>query len=398
MKSAAITSGSLSNLSKSTRAGLGRVRRSVPEFSQEGWTLLWIIVGMVAFGTFMVYSSSFILASEKFGNGFAYVQKHLAFAFAGMGFLFLASRQNPATWYKRAPILMAAALAMAVMVLIPGIGQKVGGARRWISLVGFRFQPVEFAKFALILFTARQIVKRKEDFSSFKTQILPTLVLPMALFALVLLQPDFGSVALMTLVMGSMLFLGGLPLRWVFGLGGAFISGAACLIAFAPYRAARIFGFLDPWQDPQGKGFQILQSWVGLRNGRLFGQGLGNGKEKLFYLPEAHNDFILAVVGEELGFLGMMAVGMAFLFFTHLGFRISRQYYAQTHNRYGYFMGLGLTLWIAFQGFINFAVVLGALPTKGLPLPFLSYGGTATLVNLFSCGILLSLSRTKHHR
>jgi cell division protein FtsW len=213
---------------------------------------------------------------------------------------------------------------------------------------------------------------------------------------LLLRQPDFGTTVMITMVIFVLMFLGGVPKRFL--ASALILAGTvgSVLALSSPYRRSRILGYWDPWADPGGKGFQIIQSLVGLHNGRFWGVGLGNGKEKLFYLPEAHNDFIFAVIGEELGFLGIAAVIAAYLYFIHRGLRIAYQCQQSRQDRFGMLLASGITLALGLQGFVNIAVVMGLLPTKGLTLPFISYGGSALMVDLFAVGILLSIARGPH--
>jgi cell division protein FtsW len=360
--------------------------------------LLVTVLMMVAFGLLMVYSSSFIYAQERTGDGFAFIKKQVIFAGLGILALLGACRLDYRSWARWAYPLLGLAVTLLALVFVPGLGAKVGGAQRWLRLGPAGFQPGELAKFAVIFFVAYQLDRKRERLGTFTAGILSYVLLTLPAFALLLAQPDFGSTVMILLVMFSLMFLAGVPARFLYsGLGLGGIVGA--FLAFgSEYRKARLLTFLDPWQDPGGNGFQILQSLVGVHQGSLLGAGLGNGKEKLFYLPEAHNDFILAVIGEELGFMGIAGVAVAYLYFMHRGFRIawaSRELY---QDRFGMYLAAGITLAIGLQGFINMSVVLGLLPTKGLTLPLISYGGSALLMDLFAVGVLLSVARGPQSR
>ncbi|MBC7387332.1 MAG: putative lipid II flippase FtsW [Cryobacterium sp.] len=357
------------------------------------YVLLGLVCALVLFGLIMVYSSSFIYAQERTGDGFAFIKKQLIFATLGFVALFFALRvpyRKWADWYY--PVGLAAVGLLAI-VLIPGVGSRVLGAQRWLKLGPISVQPSEIAKFAMILFVARQLEKKKEILHRFVPGVLSNFIVPLPAMLLLLLQPDFGSTVMITVVIFLMMFLAGVPKRY---LGGIFLLGggsAAALVLGSPYRRARLMTFLDPWQDPLGKGFQVLQSMLGVHNGSIFGVGLGNGKEKLFYLPEAHNDFIFAVIGEELGFIGVCAVILAFCFFIYRGLKIASDCWEEKQDRFGSLAATGITLALGLQGFVNMGVVLGLLPTKGLTLPFVSYGGSALVVDLFAIGILLNISK-----
>ena len=355
--------------------------------------LLFPVVAMVAFGLLMVYSASFIYAHERTGDGFAFIKKQLVFAVLGFGALVAACRVNYRRWMDWAfPILGLTVLALA-LVFVPSIGARVGGARRWLHFAGFGFQPGEFAKFAAILFVARQLARKTDRLHVFAAGVLAPLLVPLPALVLLLGQPDFGSVAMILSTVFGLMYLAGVPRRYL--ATALILAGAAgAFLAFGTdYRRQRLLTYLDPWRDPGGHGFQILQSLVGLHNGQVMGVGLGNGKEKLFYLPEAHNDFIFAVIGEELGFLGIAGVALAYLLLLYRGLKIAWTCESRYQDRFGMLLAAGITLLLGLQGFVNMSVALGLLPTKGLALPFISYGGSALLVDLFMIGVLLGVAR-----
>jgi len=355
--------------------------------------LLLTVIAMVAFGLLMVYSSSFIFAQERTGDGFAFIKKQLVFAAAGFLVLITVCRVDYRKWFKWAYPVLATAIVMLVAVMIPGIGARVGGAQRWLRVGGFNFQPGEFAKFAVIFFVSSQLIRKQDRLHKFVAGVVSNFLVPLPALLLLLLQPDFGTTVMITIVIFCLMFLAGVPKKYLFSALGLAIATGLFLAIGTPYRRMRLMTFLDPWRDPGGKGFQILQSFVGLHNGRFWGVGLGNGKEKLFYLPEAHNDFIFSVIGEELGFLGIGAVVLTYLFFVYRGLRIALECQKHYQDRFGMLLATGITLALGLQGFVNMSVVLGLLPTKGLTLPFISYGGSALLVDLFAVGVLLSVAR-----
>ena len=355
--------------------------------------LLILVVAMVLFGLLMVYSSSFIFAEERTGDGFTFIKKQLLYAVLGFIAFFMASRIPHQRWYQWAPLAVFTVLGMLVAVMIPGVGARVGGAQRWINLGIFRFQPAELAKLVGVMFVSRQLVRHQRELQDFRKGIIAPVALLLPMMALLLLQPDFGSVALLVGTTFILMYISGVRPLYLFG--GAFGAAGlgAVLIATSPYRLARVMTFIDPWRDPAGKGFQVIQSMLGLHNGSLFGQGLGNGKEKLFFLPEAHNDFIFSVIGEELGFVGVAGVIVAYVLFIYRGLKISWNALNERQDRFGFYLGCGISLLLGLQAFINMGVGMGLLPTKGLTLPFISYGGSALTLNLMAIGILYSISK-----
>lgn len=379
---------------------LKSLREGRPSFgswsvSTEGTDLMLLVtvIGLVLFGLIMVYSSSFIYAQERTGDGFSFIKKQLVLALIGMGSMFAVCLLDYHRWARWAYPLLASSILLLILVKIPGLGARVGGAQRWIRLGGFNFQPGELAKFAVIIFVASQLDRKRERLHTLTAGVLSHFLIPLPVLLLLLTQPDFGTTVMISIVIFFLLFLAGVPKRYL--LSGLLLVGLiGTWLAFGTaYRRARLMTYMNPWSDPGGKGFQILQSWIGLHNGSLWGAGLGNGKEKLFFLPEAHNDFIFAVIGEELGFLGIGAVVLGYLYFVYRGLRIAFDCAQKYQDVFGMLMAVGITLALGLQGFVNMAVVMGLLPTKGLTLPFISYGGSALVVDLFAVGILLSIGR-----
>jgi cell division protein FtsW len=392
-KQAEISSSSSSPGGSAAQA-LGSLCEWPPRFPQGiDYALLLTVLAMVIFGLIMVYSASFIYAQERTGDGFAFIKKQLSVAALGFAALYAACRMPYRKWADWAYPLLGIAATLLVLVLIPGIGARVGGAQRWIHLGPFNVQPGEIAKFAVVIFVARLLERKHDRLHKLVPGMISPFFLALPVFGLLLAQPDFGTTAMITMVIFFLMFLAGVPKRY---LGSALLAGGivgSWLVLGTEYRRARLHAFMDPWSDPAGKGFQIIQSLTGLHNGQLLGTGLGNGKEKLFYLPEAHNDFIFAVIGEEMGFLGVTLVAGAYLYFTYRGFKIGWDAFERWGDKFGMLLACGITLALGLQGFVNMAVVLGLLPTKGLTLPFISYGGSALLVDLFAVGILLSIAR-----
>jgi cell division protein FtsW len=357
------------------------------------YALLVIVLGVMLFGLLMVYSSSFIYAQEKTGDGFSFIRKQVIYAVLGTIALSVSCRLDYRKWSDWSYGFIAFAIGLLGLVMIPGVGTRVLGAQRWIKLGPFAFQPGELAKFAIIFFVASQLARKRDRIHTLTAGILAPLLIPLPAMVLLLVQPDFGTTVMIVAVILFLMFLGGVPKRFLAAaltLGG---TAAAILALGSSYRRARLLGYLDPWADPGGKGFQIIQSLLGLHSGQFWGIGLGNGKEKLFYLPEAHNDFIFAVIGEELGFIGIAAVIAAYLYFIHRGLKIAFLSQSKYQDRFGMLLAAGITLALGLQGFVNIAVVMGLLPTKGLTLPFISYGGSALLIDLLALGVLLSVAR-----
>ncbi|MCC7441390.1 MAG: putative lipid II flippase FtsW, partial [Bdellovibrionales bacterium] len=339
------------------------------EFRGVDLVFLFSIIALVVFGLLMVYSTSFIFAAERTGDGYTFIRKQLAFAVAGFAGLWAASRLDYRHLERLGYWIFGGSLLLLALVLVPGLGGKAGGAQRWLELGALRFQPGEIAKFALVVFVARQLARKRERLTSFTAGVLANFVVPLPALALLLAQPDFGTVTIIAAVIFCMMFAAGVPLRYLAATLGALGAAAVVLVLGSPYRKARLMTFLDPWQDPSGSGFQILQSLTGLHNGGVSGVGLGNGRGKLFYLPEAHNDFIFAIIGEELGFIGAAAVAALFCFVVYRGLMIGWRRFSSEGDLFALLLATGLTLVIGLQAFVNMAVVMGLLPTKGLTLP-----------------------------
>jgi cell division protein FtsW len=367
----------------------GRAQR-VADIDQP---LLWVVIGLVVLGLVMVYSASVALPDNpKFVRYAAthFLSRHalsLAIAFVAS----LAVLQLPiAVWEKYAPHVFVAALALLVIVLIPFIGKGVNGARRWIPLGVMNFQPSELAKLGIALYAANYMVRKMDTREDFFHAVTPMTIALGVIGVLLLLEPDMGAFMVIAAIALGILFLGGVNGR-MFALAALVLVAAFVLmIALSPWRAERIFAYLDPWNPAyaQGRAYQLTHSLIAFGRGEIFGQGLGSSVEKLHYLPEAHTDFLLAVIGEELGFIGVFAVIGAFFWLTRRIFMIGRQAVALDRVFAG-LMAQGVGLWIGCQAFINMGVNLGVLPTKGLTLPLMSYGGSAILMNLVALAIVL---------
>jgi len=293
-------------------------------------------------------------------------------------------------WQKVAPLAFLASLALLVLVLVPGLGREVNGARRWLNLGAFTVQPSEFVKLATVLYAADYTVRKHAVLKSFRRGLLPMLAAMMFVSWLLLREPDFGALVVIAVTTFGILFLGGMNGRHFAALVAMLALGFALLVLTSEYRMQRIFGFMDPWTDPFGRGYQLSHALIAFGRGEFLGVGLGASVEKLFYLPEAHTDFLLAVIAEELGFVGVAAITALFAWIVLRAFAIGRQ--AALRERY--FAALaaqGIGVWLGFQALINMGVNMGLLPTKGLTLPLMSYGGTGLLANCVALALLLRI-------
>lgn len=342
---------------------------------------------LVSAGAVMVYSTSSIMAVKRFGTEYFFVKKHLSYALVGVA-LFIAAMKTPyKVYYKLAyPALIIAAILL-VCIYIPGLGFKAGGARRWVKFGPLAFQPSEPAKLAVVLFLAYSLSSKADRIKEFATGFLPNIVIPGVIIGLIVLEPDFGTAVTVGSLVFVMMFAAGARITHLLALVAPVVIAAWFIIHRFGYMMTRILIFLDPWKDPEGKGFQIVQSFIALGSGGISGVGLGAGKQKLFYLPEAHTDFILSVIGEELGFMGVGAIIALYAMFLACGVTIAMR----AKDLHGRYLALGLTLMVVLQAAINMAVVMGLLPPKGLTLPFVSYGGTSLIINMVAVGILLNI-------
>jgi cell division protein FtsW len=356
-------------------------------------TLVLVTIGLLALGLVMVYSASIALPDNpKFANYSPTYFLTRQALFIGIGFVaaLIALQVPVAAWERWAPWLFVASLATLVLVLVPFIGKGVNGARRWIPLGIMSFQPSEMAKLAMAMYAASYMVRKMDVKENFMQAVWPMAVALAVIGLLLLAEPDMGAFMVIAMIALGILFLGGVNGR-MFALGvGVLVGAFALMIALSPWRAQRIFAYLDPWNPAyaQGKAYQLTHSLIAFGRGEIFGQGLGASVEKLHYLPEAHTDFLLAVIGEELGFVGVCVVIVAFFWLTRRIFVIGRQAVALDRVFAG-LMVQGIGIWMGGQAFINMGVNLGVLPTKGLTLPLLSYGGSAILMNMIAMAIVL---------
>ena len=358
-------------------------------FKCDKWLFL-IAVLLVGFGALMIYSSTSVVTPVLAKRGvteFYYFKRHIFTILVGFTFMVVAYKLNLPFIKKISIPLLIFSFLLLVLVFVPHIGVSAGGARRWLRLWPSTFQPSELVKLSMVIFLARYMSMpeyRPDNFVSFLKPV-GVMVIFQAAF---LKQPDFGAAMSLTFLTFAMLFLSGVKLRYIASL---FLLAVPVIIKLAmePYRLRRITSFLNPWDDAQGSGFQLVQSFIALGSGGFAGVGLGSSKQKLAYLPESHTDFIFSIIGEEFGLIGVMIIIALFLILFIKGVSIANR----TRDRFVYYLAIGLSLMISLQALINFAVATGLVPTKGLPLPFISYGGSSLLVNMAAIGILLNISR-----
>lgn len=337
----------------------------------------------------MVYSSSNIWAEYKYADSFFFVKRQLLFAGVGVIAMLVIMLIPYNTWKRYAKVILLSCFILLIIVLIPGLGMVRGGARSWIGIGAFSIQPSEFMKLGLIVFLAAYLSTNQKYIRSFKNGFFPALTLVFVSFGLIMLQPDLGTGVVLVLTSMLMIFIAGARLGHFFGLAVFGVIGFAFLIISAPYRISRITAFLNPWEDPLGDGFQIIQSLYAIGPGGLMGSGLGKSLQKYFYLPEPQTDFIFAILGEELGFIGgTVVIGLFFLLFWR-GINIA----IKAPDLFGQFMALGIVSMLTIQVMINISVVIGLIPVTGITLPFLSYGGSSLTLTLCSVGVLLNISR-----
>jgi cell division protein FtsW len=353
--------------------------------------LLFPVLFLVGVGIVMVYSASSALALKKFGTSYYFLKKQSIFALLGIVVMVVSCHIPYRMLRSLTYPLLILAMVFLTAILISGFGYSAGGATRWFRIAGFTFQPSEFARFALVIYLAYSMSRKMDRIKEFNVGFLPHVLVLCLFTVLIMLQPDFGSVVIFGAITWIMLFVGGVRITYLLGSMVLLLPAVYYMMAGADYRIGRIMSFMNPWQYSGDKGYQVVHSLLAFGTGGIWGAGIGKGYQKLFYLPEPHTDFIFSVIGEELGLIGVLIIlGLYTLIFWR-GISIARN----SQDAFGSFIAVGLTTAMGLQICVNMGVALGLLPTKGLTLPFLSYGGTSLLMNMVSVGVLMNISGVK---
>ena len=353
------------------------------------YILFFTVILISIFGIIMIYSASSIWAEFKFNDAFKYVKHQLLFFIIGIFVMIISSRLNLEFIKKKSNLILFACLILLILVLIPGIGTVRNGSRSWFGIGGFGIQPSEFAKIGLIIYTAKYLERNQKNMQDVKKGALPIFLVIGIFFLLIMLEPDFGTAMVMLLTLVCLIFISGLKISFFVKLGVLGLLGIVGLIIAAPYRMARIVSFLNPWSDPLGAGYQIIQSLYAIGPGGLLGQGFMNSRQKHFYLPEPQTDFIFSIISEEFGILGVIIVCSFFFFIFYRMIMIAMK----ASNLFYKYLAFGLAFGIFIQASLNLAVVVGLIPVTGVTLPFFSYGGSSLLVSMLSVGLVLNISK-----
>lgn len=354
-----------------------------------GLYLFLVTMILIVFGIIMIYSSSSIWAEYKFNDAFNYVKNQALFAFIGTFLMIIISKIDYKFYYNKASQIFLISIILLVLVLIPGIGSVRNGSRSWFGIGSFGVQPSEFAKLSLIILASKYLTKSNKFVKDIKKGVIPILALLFLVFGLIMLQPDFGTGMIIVVSILSLLYIAGVNIKFFIGLGLLGVIGITFLILIAPYRMDRITSFVDPWNDPLGTGFQIIQSLYAIGPGGLLGMGFLKSRQKQFYLPEPQTDFIFSIISEEFGVLGVVIVTSLFVSILYLGIKIA----LNSKDSFSKYLAFGLLFQMLIQAVMNLAVVIGLIPVTGVTLPFLSYGGSSLLISMVSIGIILSIAR-----
>lgn len=351
--------------------------------------LLLAVIAIIIFGIIMIYSASSIWAEYKYRDPFKFVKAQSAFFLLGLLCIFIISKLDINILYKKANLILLICFILLVLVLIPGIGSIRNGSRSWFGIGSLGIQPSEFAKLGLIIYVAKYLANNRKIIKDVKKGVLPILLVIGVFFVLIMLEPDFGTAMVIVLTLVVMIFISGVKLSFFIKVGLLGLLGIVGLIIVAPYRMERIVSFLNPWVDPLGSGYQIIQSLYAIGPGGLLGQGFLNSHQKQFYLPEPQTDFIFSIISEEFGFLGILIVTsfIAFIFYRIIKIALKE------NNLFKKYLAFGLGFGIIIQSLLNIAVVIGLIPVTGVTLPFLSYGGSSLLISMISIGIILNISK-----
>ena len=351
--------------------------------------LLFSIIVLTIFGLIMIYSASYVWAEYKFNDSFHYAKLQLIFIVGSFLVLFFLSKVNYNFYYKYANIILIIGVILLILVLIPGIGSVRNGSRSWFGIGSLGIQPSEFAKIGLIIFTSKYLEKSNNFLKDYKKGVIPILLIMTIIFGLIMLEPDFGTGMIIVISIIALLFVANVNMKFFIGLFLLGIIGIIVLIVIAPYRMDRITSFVNPWSDPLGTGFQIIQSLYAIGPGGLLGMGFLNSRQKYFYLPEPQTDFIFSIISEEFGVFGVLIIVILFGTILYRGIKIA----LKEERLFAKYLCFGLTFQIIVQTMLNLCVVIGLVPVTGVTLPFLSYGGSSLLVSMISMGIILNISR-----
>lgn len=352
-------------------------------------SILVIVLLLISIGIVFIYSSSCVYSLQEKGNPLYFLNRHLIFLSVGFILSIAAMVIDYRDLRKYAKPLMFFSIISLMILWIPGVGKEINGAKRWFQLGFYSFQPSELTKLTILIYIADLLTRKRGKIKDFRFGFMPPILILGLSCLLIVIQPDLGNSILIGTIVLVVLFIGGARIEHLSSLGLLALPAVYFLVVKVPFRMARMMAFWDPWKDPQGIGFQLTQSQIALGSGGIFGLGLGKSVQKLFYLPAAYTDFIFSIIGEEIGLLGTLSVILLFAAFIWQGARIVKR----TEDHFGYFLGIGIIVMIGLQAVINIGVSIGALPTKGLPLPFISYGGSALIINMVAVALLLNISR-----
>lgn len=347
------------------------------------------VIMLILFGIIMIYSASSIWADYKFNDSFYYVKRQSIFALIGVFLMIFVSKIDYNIYYKKSNTILITCLILLILVAIPGIGSIRNGSRSWFGIGSFGIQPSEAAKLGMIIFTSKYLTNSNKFIKSYKKGVFPILFILFLFFGLIMLQPDLGTGVILVVSIVSLLFIAGVNMKFFIGGGLLGVLGIVILILIAPYRMDRITSFINPWKDPLGTGFQIIQSLYAIGPGGLLGMGFGKSIQKHFYLPEPQTDFIFSIISEEFGIMGVVIVVGLFSFIVYRGLKIA----LNAKDHFSKYLAFGMIFQLAFQTLMNLMVVIGMIPVTGVTLPFLSYGGSSLLITLCSMGIILNISR-----
>ena len=357
-----------------------------------GLYLFFTAIILILFGLIMIYSASSIWAMYKFSDAFKYVKQQGLFILVGIILVFVIRKIDYRIYYKNATKIFFSCIVLLILVLIPGIGSVRNGSRSWFGIGSFGIQPSEFAKVGLIILTSKYLSKSNKFVKDIKRGVIPILSVLFLVFGLIMLQPDFGTGMIIVVSILAMLFIAGVNIKFFVGLGLLGVIGIVILIVIAPYRMDRITSFIDPWSDPLGTGFQIIQSLYAIGPGGLLGMGFLKSRQKQFYLPEPQTDFIFSIISEEFGILGVVIVSSLFILILSFGIKIA----LNTKDDFAKLLSFGLIFQMLIQAVMNLMVVIGLIPVTGVTLPFLSYGGSSLLVSMVAIGIIMNISKNSN--